>query len=330
MPPAQDHRRSRRQAPVMDTRIRVMTALGAFVVVIAASLGLPSGAFSATRDVVVVAAGDIACDPRSSATPTEADDAGPNVCHQGATAKLVEALHPAAVLTLGDEQYPDGALESFMAGYDKTWGAFKAITHPAPGNHEYHTANAAGYFMYFGPAAGDASRSYYSFDLAGWHLISLDGDCKNIGGCGADSAQAQWLVKDLAAHHAACTLAYWHQPRFSSGMHHSDATYDALWRALYAAHADLVLNGHDHDYERFAPQTPDAKADPASGITEIVSGTGGRSHYKIGAIEPNSQVSNGTTYGVLALTLHADSFDWRFVPEPGSTFTDSGSRRCHG
>ncbi len=159
----------------------------------------------------------------------------------------------------------------------------------------------------------------------------MNGNCNAIGGCGADSPQVQWLTADLAANHAACTLAYWHQPRFSSGaVHHSDPAYDALWRALYAAHADLVLGGHDHDYERFAPQTPDAQPDPVHGITEIVAGTGGRSHYKIGRLEPNSQVTNGQTYGILAVTLHPHSFDWRFIPEPGSTFTDSGTQACHG
>jgi hypothetical protein len=315
----------------MDIPKRVMIGLGVCAFLTALSAGQPIAANPVSSgDPIVAAAGDISCDPRPATAAPEADDTGTDVCRQAATAKLIAAMHPAAVLTLGDEQYPDGALASFLAGYDKSWGAFKAITHPAPGNHEWHTPKAAGYFAYFGLNAGDAGKSYYSFDLGGWHLISLDADCKSIGGCGTDSAEAQWLIKDLAAHHAACTLAYWHQPRFSSGLHHSDPTYDAFWRALYVAHADLVLNGHDHDYERFAPQTPDAKADPASGITEIVAGTGGRSHYKIGAIEPNSQVSNGTTYGVLFVTLHPHSFDWKFAPEPGSTFTDSGNQRCHG
>jgi acid phosphatase type 7 len=314
----------------MNIKRILMIALGVFAVSAAGSLGAPTPAVSATSDPVVAAAGDIACDPKPNGAMADSDDSSPNECHMAATAKLIEALHPAAVLTIGDEQYPNGALDLFMAGYDKTWGAFKAITHPAPGNHEYQTRGAAGYFAYFGPAAGDASKSYYGFDLGGWHLISLDGDCTQIGGCGAGSPEVRWLGADLTAHHAACTLAYWHQPRFSSGPHHSDPTYDAFWRALYAAHADLVLNGHDHDYERFAAQTPDATADPATGITEIVAGTGGRSHYKIGAIEPNSQVNNSATYGVLFITLHPHSFDWKFVPEQGATFTDSGSRRCHG
>jgi acid phosphatase type 7 len=313
----------------MNLKRTVVTTLGV-VVFASAVFGAASAAVSAGGDPVIAAAGDIACDPRPAVATPASDETGPDQCHMAATAKLIESARPVAVLTLGDEQYPSGALDSFMAGYDKTWGAFKAITRPAPGNHEYHTPGAAGYFAYFGASAGDPRTSYYSFDLGAWHLISLDANCKNAGGCDAGSPEVTWLSQDLAAHHASCTLAFWHQPRFSSGPHHSDPTYDAFWRALYAAHADLVLNGHDHDYERFAPQSPDAKADQAAGITEIVAGTGGRSHYKIGAIEPNSQVSNGTAYGVLFITLHQHSFDWKFVPEPGSTFTDSGSQRCHG
>jgi hypothetical protein len=321
---------AQRQKPVMNIRTILMATLGVCAFATAIFVGAPITASPAgSGDPTIAAAGDVACDPRPTAATPQSDDTGTDVCHQAATAKLVTAMHPAAVLVLGDEQYPNATLDSFMAGYDASWGAFKAITHPSPGNHEWHTPQAAGYFAYFGSGAGDAQHSYYSFDLGSWHLVSLDANCKNVGGCGADSPEVVWLNKDLAAHHAACTLAYWHQPRFSSGPHHSDAAYDAFWRALYAAHADLVLNGHDHDYERFAPQTPDAKPDQAAGITEIVAGTGGRSHYKIGAIEPNSQVSNGTTYGVLFVTLHPRSFSWKFVPEPGSTFKDSGSQGCH-
>src|ERR1700680_4228928 len=227
--------------------LAVLTAL-----VLAGFRTTPASIALAANDPVVAAAGDIACDAKPSVAKPEADDSGPDVCHQAATAKLVAAVNPAAVLTLGDEQYADGTLDQFMGGYDKSWGAFKDITHPAPGNHEYHTPQAAGYYAYFGAAAGDPTKGYYSFDLGAWHLIALNANCKVIGGCGADSAQIHWLAQDLAAHHAACTLAFWHQPRFSSALHHSDPTYDAFWRTLYAAHADLVLNGHDHNYERFA------------------------------------------------------------------------------
>jgi calcineurin-like phosphoesterase family protein len=306
--------------------VAVLFSLGAVAI---AALGR-SAAANAAADPVIAAAGDIACDSRPSIASPDPDDRGSGVCHMAATAKLVAAMHPDAVLTLGDEQYADGSLEQFTAGYDKTWGQFKPVTHPAPGNHEYGTRGAAGYYAYFGQAAGDPSRGYYSFDLGSWHLIALNANCKAIGGCGADSSEVQWLKHDLATHHAACTLAFWHQPRFSSAMHHSDPAYDAFWRALYAAHADLVLNGHDHDYERFAPQTPDAAPDAKLGITEFVVGTGGRSHYQIGQIEPNSQARTSATYGVLRLALHPHSFDWKFVPEPGSPFSDAGSQPCHG
>ncbi len=295
--------------------------------VIALALSGQSAA-SPTGDPVIAAAGDIACDPRPSAAP-EADEGGGSVCHQAATAKLIELMHPAAVLALGDEQYPNGALDSFTAGYAPSWGAFKAITHPAPGNHEYHTPGAAGYFTYFGAAAGPPDKGYYSFDVGGWHLIALNANCQPAGGCGADSPEVRWLAQDLAAHKGACTLAYWHQPRWSSGPHHSDPTYDAFWQTLYAAHADVVLGGHDHDYERFSPQAPDGASDPGKGITEFVVGTGGRSHYQVKSVAPNSEARSNDTFGVLELTLHAHGFDWRFVPEQGSTFTDSGSRACH-
>ena len=307
-----------------------LAALGAFAFAALASETGMTPAAAAPGDPVVAAAGDIACDLLPTAAAPDPDERGANVCHMAATAQLIKTLNPAAVLALGDEQYADGRLDQFEAGYAKSWGAFKNITHPSPGNHEYHTPGAAGYFAYFGSAAGDPSKGYYSFDVGGWHLIALNGNCKAVGGCAADSPQTTWLVRDLADHHAACTLAYWHQPRFSSGaVHGNDAAYDAFWRALYAAHADVVLAGHDHEYERFASQTPDAAPDAKAGITEFVVGTGGRSHYHFGAMQPNSKAATATTYGILALTLHPHGFDWRFIPEPGSTFTDSGSQSCH-
>jgi acid phosphatase type 7 len=294
---------------------------------LAAAQPSPAITGQATAGVVIGAAGDIACDERPGA-PSGAHAAQIG-CHQAATAEVLKSLRPAAVLTLGDEQYEKASYDQFMSSYDRTWGAFKSVTHPAPGNHEYGTKLAAGYFAYFGAAAGDPAKGYYSFDMAGWHFIALNGNCGEIGGCQAGSPQERWLAGDLAAHPAACTLAYWHQPRFSSGIHHSDAHYADVWHDLYAAHADIVLNGHDHDYERFAPQTPAGAADP-DGIREFVVGTGGKSHYGFTFVEPNSQVRNASTFGVLALTLYARAYDWRFVPEAGATFTDSGRDSCHG
>lgn len=278
-------------------------------------------------DIVIAAAGDIACDGRRNAPP--GDDDSRNGCHQAGTFAVLQSLRPAAVLALGDEQYQSASYDQFMSGYDKTWGRLRNITHPAVGNHEYGTPFAAGYFQYFGAAAGEPAKGYYSFDLAGWHLIAINGNCWAIGGCEAGSPQEQWLAGDLATHPAACTLAFWHQPRFSSGIHHSDSHYAALWEDLYRAHADVVLAGHDHDYERFAPQMPSGASDPRNGIREFVVGTGGKSHYGFTLTEPNSEVRNGATFGVLALTLHAHGYSWRFVPEAGSAFTDAGSNGCH-
>jgi hypothetical protein len=204
----------------------------------------------------------------------------------------------------------------------------KATTRPAPGNHEYNTAGATGYYAYFGAAAGDPARGYYSYDVGTWHLVALNSNCAAIGGCGAGSAEEQWLRADLAAHPAACTLAYWHHPRWSTGDHGSSAIYDGLWKALYAFGAELVLNGHDHHYERFAPQTAAGALDQARGLREFVVGTGGRSHYGTPTIRANSEVRNSDTFGVLRLTLRPAGYDWRFVPAAGS-FTDAGTASCH-
>jgi len=273
-------------------------------------------------DPVIAAAGDIACQPSELVTAT--------TCHHQATADLVMRLDPTAVLALGDEQYERGQRSNFQNAYDRSWGRFRAITRPVIGNHEYLSDGGAGYFDYYGAAAGDPRKGYYSFDLGAWHLIALNSECSWVdGGCGPGSPQERWLRADLAAHRNLCTLAYWHQPRFSSGPHHSNPAYDAFWRALYEAKADVVLTAHDHDYERFALQDPHGHADPARGIREFVVGTGGKNHYQFKGAQPNSQVRNGDTFGVLALTLHPTSYSWRFIPEAGKTFTDSGSTTCY-
>jgi len=279
------------------------------------------GARPTGSDPVIAAAGDITCEADRLATET--------TCHQQATSDLVVRLAPTAVLALGDQQYERGRLPSFRNAYDRSWGRLKAITHPVPGNHEYLSAGGSGYFDYFGAAAGDPQKGYYSFDLGAWHLIALNSQCSWVsGGCGTGSLQERWLKADLAAHRNACTLAYWHEPRFSSGQHGSNPAYDAFWRDLYQANADVVLTAHDHDYERFAPQDPDGRPDTNRGIREFVVGTGGKSHYRFKAAQPNSQVRNGDTFGVLELTLHPTSYSWRFVPEAGKTFTDTGSAAC--
>jgi hypothetical protein len=279
--------------------------------------GLPP---ASTGDPVVVAAGDIACAP---GTPANAE-----ACHQRQTSELLSATD-AAILTLGDTQYERNAIGDFMRSFDPTWGRFKSLIHPAIGNHEYLTPGASGYFDYFGPAAGDRSRAYYSFDVGRWHLIVLNGNCGKVS-CAAGSAQETWLRSDLADHSAPCTLAYWHQPRFSSGQFSNEPQYDAFWRALSAAGAELVLNGHDHDYERFAPQTPDGVADGQRGIREFVVGTGGKSvDQKSTGRKRNSEVYDTSSFGVLQLTLHPAGYDWHFLHEAGGTLDDAGSDACH-
>jgi acid phosphatase type 7 len=235
----------------------------------------------------------------------------------------------AAVLPLGDIQYEDGALDKFTASYAPSWGRLKSITHPVPGNHEYLTANAAGYYSYFGAAAGDPTKGYYSYDVGAWHVVALNSNCSPVGGCGSGSPQLTWLKADLAAHPTKCTVAYWHHPLFSSGEHGNNPSTAPLWDALAASGAELVLSGHDHDYERFAPQTSAAVADPAKGIRQFVVGTGGKNHYALTTLKPNTEVQNVDTYGVLKLTLHPTSYDWVFMPEQGKTFTDSGTQQCH-
>jgi hypothetical protein len=245
-----------------------------------------------------------------------------------ATAKLLEQT-PGTVMAVGDLAYPDGSKENF-ACYERTWGRVKSRTRPAAGNHEFHAVGAGPYFDYFGGAAGDRQNGYYSYALGDWHIVVLNSECADVGGCGAGSRQEKWLRADLTAHPTACTLAYWHKPLFSSGgAHGNDLEIEPLWQALYDANADVVVNGHDHDYERFAPQNPAGRADAARGIREFVVGTGGKNHRPFGIIKPNSESRNWDAFGVLKLTLRSGGYDWQFVPEAGKTFTDSGSGACH-
>jgi hypothetical protein len=246
-----------------------------------------------------------------------------------ATAALLRDV-PGVLATLGDTAYPDGSTADFARCYAPAWGRYRDRTRPAVGNHEYQTAGARGYFGYFGAAAGDPSKGYYSYDLGTWHIVVVNSNCGAVGGCGAGSAQERWLRCDPARGGRRCTLAYWHHPLFTSGAVHPGSTaMRPIFRALYDAGAEVVLTGHNHQYERFAPQTPSGRADPARGVREFVVGTGGASHYRFGAIQPNSQARDATTYGVLRLTLRPTGYDWRFLPAAGGHFTDAGSASCH-
>ena len=264
---------------------------------------------------VLIGAGDIAV------CGSTGDDATSNI--------LVSTS--GTVFTLGDNAYENGSATEYANCYNPSWGRVKSRTKPAPGNHDYHTAGAAGYFGYFGSAAGDPSKGYYSYNLGAWHIVVLNSNsaCTTIS-CSATSAQVQWLKADLAANTKSCTLAYWHHPRFNSGSNHGNLTaVGPFWDALYAAHAEIVLNGHEHVYERFAPQTPNAVADPTNGIRQFTVGTGGAGLYSFSStIQPNSERRNNTSFGVLKLTLKSGGYDWQFMPGTGS-FTDSGSGTCH-
>ena len=222
-----------------------------------------------------------------------------------------------------------GTRAQFRHCYDRTWGKYKKRTKPAAGNHEYYTSGARPYFDYFGRRAGKPGKGYYSYDRGSWHIVALNSNCARAGGCGAHSPQGRWLRRNLRKHRARCTLAYFHHPLFSSGEHGNQTKTRPIWRALYRANADVILSGHDHDYERFAPQRPDGTRNPRRGIREFVVGTGGAERGPFGTIQPHSQARNARTYGVLKLKLRSRSYRWRFVPVAGRIFTDSGKDRCH-
>jgi acid phosphatase type 7 len=249
-----------------------------------------------------------------------------------ATAKLLERI-PGTIFAAGDLAYERGTAAEFQNCYDTTWGEFKARTRPVPGNHEYGEPTASAYFKYWGKQAGPEGKGYYSYDLGAWHIVGLNANCtvKDLGGCATGSPEEEWLRQDLADHPDACILAYSHQALFSSGLLKTHAIHPELkefWQDLYAAHAALFLVGHEHSYERFAPQDPEGHSEPERGIREIVIGTGGRSHDPLGFSIPNSEVRNASTYGVLKLTLTPGHYSWQFIPVEGETFTDSGSGEC--
>jgi hypothetical protein len=266
--------------------------------------------------VTIVAAGDIACDPAHNVgQPTD--------CDQAATAALIGALHPTAVLTLGDNQYENGTPAGFQKVFDPSWGTYKSIMYPTIGNHEYLTSGAAGYFGYFHVPA------YYSYNLGDWHIISLDSECQYVGGCGAGSKQETWLKENLAAYPYLCTLVTWHEPRWSSGEHQDAKQMATMWADLVAARVDVVLSGHNHDYERFVPLDANGQPSP-DGTAEFVVGTGGKNHYGfVTAPLAGEVIRDSTSFGVLRMSLGSTGYSWKFVPAAGYTFTDSGSAACH-
>lgn len=264
---------------------------------------------ASTADPVLVGAGDIASCGSSGAERT---------------ARLLDDI-PGTVFTVGDNAYLSKNGRNPFPCYDASWGRHKNRTRPVPGNHEYEGDYVDAYFDYFGRAAGDRGKGYYSYDLGAWHIIALN----SMIDAGPSSPQGKWLTRDLAKNRRFCTLAYFHHPRFSSGPHHTSARAEQLWSALSSAGADVVVSGHDHIYERFAPMTADGRRDERAGMREFVVGTGGYSHYDFARDARNSEVRNSTTFGVLKLTLHARGYDWQFIPVRGRRFTDGGSGNCH-
>jgi acid phosphatase type 7 len=275
-------------------------------------------------------------------------------CRQRYVSDLVASPAPAAFLDLGDNQYVNGELSNYQSVYGPTFGRSNGVAYPSLGNAEYGTPGAQGFFDYFsnagvfarilaggGNSANLTTGGYYSYDVGTWHIVALNSNCAEVGGCDAGSPQEAWLRADLAAHPNRCTLAYWHHPRWNSGALGNDASTAAFWADLYSAGADLVLNGHgNHHYERFKPQDANGNPDSALGIREFIVSTGGESHGtppRRPGDQTTSQITNYTSYGVLRLTLHPSGYDWSFVPEagttvppgPGSGFTDSGSGTCH-
>jgi acid phosphatase type 7 len=316
---------------------------------------------------VIAAAGDIVCsskmqhDAQKRAERLQVNDTGvptdpkpPRTCAASATADLLRDLAPVAVLPLGDLQYECGEAAEFEHSYSATWGQFKSISRPAVGNHEYGNEcghnDASGYFDYFGPAAGENGKGWYSYDIGGWHLIALNSQCRagrgaeSVGGCGPGSEQYSWLQADLAAHKNDCTLAYWHGPRFTSGQHGPALQMTEIWNELVAKKVDVVLSSHNHVYERFdfigrmdPPRDPGQDSDSITetpnldprGIQQFVVGTGGRNHIRFKKPPVVGEVvRDDTSFGVLSMTLKPGSYDWEFVPVTGSAFQDRGSAKC--
>ncbi len=273
---------------------------------------------SQSTDPVLIGAGDIA------------DAYDYQLMNATATASLITAYPTATVFANGDLTHANGSDADFLTAYNATWGPFRARTIPVLGNHEYFSLRGLSFFNYWGNTVGDPSKGYYSLNLGTWHIIVLNANCSWVP-CGNGSPQEKWLTSDLAANTSTCTLALWHQPLYTSSSSVSPTpAVQTFWTDLYNANADLIVNGHAHNYERFAPQDAKGNLDTTRGIVEIVAGTGGASHFAFNTTPAaNSLVRNSTAYGVLKLTLHPTSYDWQFIPVAGQSFTDSGTQVCH-
>ena len=283
------------------------------LVISAGGLRAPTATPDFVEPAVIVGAGDIAT------CGGEADEA---------TARLLDGIE-GTVVTLGDTTDGDVSAAELAACYGPTWGRHKDRTRPSPGNHDYETAGGAGYFGYFGAAAGDPAEGWYSYDLGGWHVVALNSNCAQVGGCGVGSPQGRWLAADLAASAARCTLAYWHHPRFTAGQDGDALAMAALWAMLHAAGAEVVLSGHTHAYERYAPLDAAGALDTARGIRQLVVGTGGNTLHPIFQPREHAEVTDDDTHGVVRLALHEGWYEWAFVPVAGETFTDVGTGACH-
>src|SRR5215210_6146550 len=298
----------------MSKSVLVVGAMGtAMVLASIAALLTASPGGGKPQTVTLVGAGDIAgCDFKADRK----------------TARLLGKI-PGTVFTLGDSAYPDGTRAQFRNCYDPTWGTYKKRTRPSAGNHDYHTAGAKPYFNYFRWRAG-RPRGYYSYDRGAWHIVALNSNCKEVGGCGRRSAQGRWLRRDLAHHRARCTLAYFHHPLYASGSNYDSPQVRPFWHILYTHHADVILSGHAHRYERFARITPSGARSSARGLRQFVVGTGGApGGTQHGPNEPRVQAKKVGAPGVLKLRLGSGFYRWKFVPVVGRNYTDSGRARCH-
>jgi hypothetical protein len=314
-------------------RLLALSACGATVAALLVAGG--GSVATATGDPVVVIGGDVACS-RSDAN-YNGGNGTTGYCHMKTTAGLVSQINPTAVLMVGDAQYNSGSLADYKASYAPTWGVFKPTTKPAVGNHDYGTSGAGGYFSYFGTAASPQQSGctsnclgYYSLDIGAWHIVNINSECARLNGgagCAVGSPQEKWLKNDLATHSNVCTLVFDHRPRWSSNSF-SSADIAPLVNDMYAAHVDLLLSGHAHSYERFAPQSGSGGTD-ASGVRQFVVGTGGSFFTGFSTIVANSQVHKSNVFGVLKLTLHSNSYDWSFVADPSTPYSDSGTGSCH-